>query len=287
MIKIRDAQFEDALILSAAEKKITEAPGYLVSRPHEVQDSSFRQKIETLAKLLNGKYIVAENDHNIMGHAFLDPMGLEAIQHVVRLTIAVHPDYGEKGLGELLLSYLVQWAKDEPLVEKIELNVRATNIRAIRLYQKVGFYFEGRIQNRIKDFKGNYNDDLLMGLFVKDEPFTKTAVCLAIGKVISSRKEAFDDDWDKESSRIELDPRQFSLSHKRGKNRPNQIGTTICRILKVNGLSIYLEGLDAIDGTPVLDIKPWVREFGPRGEVRQPAWMDELMSAYWKKSSEI
>src|SRR5580698_4770035 len=40
----------------------------------------------------------------------------------------------------------------------------------------------------------------------------------------------------------------------RGKNRPNQIGVTICRILSVEGLSVHVEGLDAIDGSPVLDI---------------------------------
>jgi tRNA (Thr-GGU) A37 N-methylase len=39
-------------------------------------------------------------------------------------------------------------------------------------------------------------------------------------------------------------------------------------------------GLDAVEGSPVLDTKPWVREFGPRGEVRQPKWMTELMSGY-------
>jgi tRNA (adenine37-N6)-methyltransferase len=67
----------------------------------------------------------------------------------------------------------------------------------------------------------------------------------------------------------------------RAKNRPNRIGTTICRIQSVEGLTVRVVGLDAIDGTPVLDLKPWVRQFGPRGEVRQPAWMDALMAGYW------
>lgn len=67
----------------------------------------------------------------------------------------------------------------------------------------------------------------------------------------------------------------------RGKNRPNRIGSTICKILKVDGVELYISGLDAIDGTPVLDIKPWVLEFGPRGEIEQPQWMTELMSSYW------
>jgi tRNA (adenine37-N6)-methyltransferase len=67
----------------------------------------------------------------------------------------------------------------------------------------------------------------------------------------------------------------------RGKNRPNRIGSTVCRITKVEGLAVHVEGLDAIDGTPVLDLKPWVVELGPRGDVKQPAWMSELMKGYW------
>ena len=68
----------------------------------------------------------------------------------------------------------------------------------------------------------------------------------------------------------------------RAKNRPNRIGTTICRLERVDALVLELIGLDAVDGTPVLDIKPWVQEFAPRGEVHQPAWISELMQNYWE-----
>jgi tRNA-Thr(GGU) m(6)t(6)A37 methyltransferase TsaA len=67
----------------------------------------------------------------------------------------------------------------------------------------------------------------------------------------------------------------------RGRNRPNRIGVTICRLLKVEGLSLEVAGLDAINETPVLDIKPYMREFAARGDVRQPAWAAELMAGYW------
>ena len=67
----------------------------------------------------------------------------------------------------------------------------------------------------------------------------------------------------------------------RGKNRPNRIGVTVCRIVSVSGREIAVEGLDAIDGTPVLDIKPVMREFLPRGDIRQPDWSRELMKDYW------
>jgi len=68
----------------------------------------------------------------------------------------------------------------------------------------------------------------------------------------------------------------------RGKNRPNRIGVTTVRILAVDGLSVAVKGLDAIDQTPVLDIKPHMAEFAPRGTVSQPQWSKELMSDYWQ-----
>jgi tRNA (adenine37-N6)-methyltransferase len=69
----------------------------------------------------------------------------------------------------------------------------------------------------------------------------------------------------------------------RAKNRPNQIGATICKILSVEDRVLHLQGLDAVDGTPVLDIKPWVAEFAPRGAISQPKWITELMQTYWQK----
>jgi tRNA-Thr(GGU) m(6)t(6)A37 methyltransferase TsaA len=68
----------------------------------------------------------------------------------------------------------------------------------------------------------------------------------------------------------------------RGKNRPNRIGSTICRVSRVEGTRLFVAELDAIDGTPVLDIKPVMNEFLPRQEVRQPAWSHELMRLYWQ-----
>jgi tRNA (adenine37-N6)-methyltransferase len=67
----------------------------------------------------------------------------------------------------------------------------------------------------------------------------------------------------------------------RGKDRPNRIGATICRLLSVHGTTLRLQGLDAIDGTPVIDVKPVMTGFLPRGDVREPAWAKDLMKKYW------
>lgn len=68
----------------------------------------------------------------------------------------------------------------------------------------------------------------------------------------------------------------------RGKNRPNRIGITVCRIERIEGRHLHVRGLDAIDGTLVIDIKPVLREFLPRGDMRQPDWASELMTGYWQ-----
>src|SRR5262249_6440082 len=70
----------------------------------------------------------------------------------------------------------------------------------------------------------------------------------------------------------------------RGKNRPNRLGVTVCKLKSVDGASFSVEGLDAVDGTPVLDIKPFMREFAPREETHQPAWATELMAGYWNSA---
>jgi tRNA-Thr(GGU) m(6)t(6)A37 methyltransferase TsaA len=67
----------------------------------------------------------------------------------------------------------------------------------------------------------------------------------------------------------------------RVKNRPNRLGVSRCRIVSVTGLTVAVEGLDAVDGTPVLGIKPYMAEFGPIGPVHQPAWATELMRDYY------
>jgi tRNA (adenine37-N6)-methyltransferase len=77
---------------------------------------------------------------------------------------------------------------------------------------------------------------------------------------------------------------EVGIFAQRARMRPNRIGVTVCGLLGVDGLTLSVHGLDALDGTPVLDLKPYMAEFGPRGEIRQPAWSHELMAAYWSRA---
>jgi tRNA (adenine37-N6)-methyltransferase len=68
----------------------------------------------------------------------------------------------------------------------------------------------------------------------------------------------------------------------RARMRPNRLGVSTCRLTAVEGLDLHVRGLDAIAGSPVLDVKPFMREFEPpEADVRQPTWSTELMRGYY------
>ena len=117
-----------------------------------------------------------------------------------------------------------------------------------------------------------FDDEALMGL----ETFSHAEVIYVFDKVTDdqivtgARHPRGNEDW----------PR-IGIFAQRGKNRPNRIGVTVCEIIAVAGRVLEVKGLDAIDGTPVLDIKPVMSGFSPRGRHREPAWAREIMEKYW------
>ena len=129
------------------------------------------------------------------------------------------------------------------------------------------------VLSRIELDASRFDADSLRGL----EEFSHVEVVFALHRVAES-----DIHYGTRHPRGRTDWPAVGIFAQRGKDRPNRIGITVCRLVRVQGLALELEGLDAIDGSPVVDIKPYMTAFAPRGEVRQPAWAIELMSDYWE-----
>lgn len=87
---------------------------------------------------------------------------------------------------------------------------------------------------------------------------------------LGSRRPRDNPDW----------PEVGTFGH-RNMRRLNWLGVSRCQLLKVDGLDLHVEDLDAVDGTPVLDIKPWFTEMGPRGEIHQPEWTTTMLRDYY------
>src|SRR5262249_38121709 len=107
-LHVRPARPQDAAAVSSEEWRTGETPGLLVGESGEIPLEAFRDKIEKLEE--KGRYVVAEEDAAVLGHAFLDPMPMRANSHVFRLTIVVHPDHRRRGIGRLLMNDLLGWA---------------------------------------------------------------------------------------------------------------------------------------------------------------------------------
>ncbi|MFC4637798.1 tRNA (N6-threonylcarbamoyladenosine(37)-N6)-methyltransferase TrmO [Deinococcus hohokamensis] len=67
----------------------------------------------------------------------------------------------------------------------------------------------------------------------------------------------------------------------RAKHRPNPIGITAVELLGIEGSSLWVRGLDAIDGTPVLDVKPYFPWFDRKDHAQMPEWCEEIMRKYF------
>ena len=74
---------------------------------------------------------------------------------------------------------------------------------------------------------------------------------------------------------------EVGIFAQRAKHRPNPMGITAVRLLEIQGSTLVGRGLDAIDGSPVLDIKPYVPEFGQVAKPKVPEWMKKLLKGYF------
>lgn len=81
--------------------------------------------------------------------------------------------------------------------------------------------------------------------------------------------------------RERADMPEVGIFAQRAKHRPNPIGVTAVELIEVRGNVLVVKGLDAIDGTPVLDIKPYVPVFDSRPNAVVPEWIERLMEGYF------
>src|SRR5699024_551812 len=88
------------------------------------------------------------------------------IAHRASAGVSVEKNMRGLGIGKSVIQNLLEWARNNIIIEKVGLSVFADNYRAIQLYKRIGFVEEGRRKNEIKKANGEYVDDILMHMFV-------------------------------------------------------------------------------------------------------------------------
>lgn len=92
--------------------------------------------------------------------------------------------------------------------------------------------------------------------------------------------------WDPEEDLVRRpqgrsDMPEIGIFAQRAKHRPSPIGVTSVELLSVDGNVLTVRGLDAIDGTPVLDIKPYFPQYDRVDTPVNPEWVERLMNGYF------
>lgn len=132
----------------------------------------------------------------------------------------------------------------------------------------------GPVEATIELDAARFGPDALAGL----DEFSHVEVVFVFDRVDEARVET-----GARHPRGNADWPRVGIFAQRAKARPNRIGLTTCELVAVDAPArrIRVRGLDAVEGTPVLDLKPYMVEFAPRTPTHQPEWAGELMRGYW------
>lgn len=164
-ITVRRATVADRDAILAVHRAAAVTPGALARSPEEVTPAYAEAAIAADVCL-----VAVDVDGAVCGeiHAKRETVALFA--HVLGgLTVAVHPDHHGRGVGSLLFEALIAWARAvEPEIVRIELAAGAGNPGAVRLYERLGFVHEGRQRARGRLPDGRFEDDILMGLLLRE-----------------------------------------------------------------------------------------------------------------------
>jgi RimJ/RimL family protein N-acetyltransferase len=144
------------ILFASTDQVLTELQEYTIS----VEDEKIW--IKNFNANPSALLLIAELDHQIVGLLFFVPNTKKKNAHTGEFGVSVHPKYQALGIGRALIETLLDWAKQMKQIEKIFLQVFATNSHAIKLYHQMGFVEEGRHVKAIKQRNGEYVDIIQM-----------------------------------------------------------------------------------------------------------------------------
>jgi RimJ/RimL family protein N-acetyltransferase len=143
-------------LFASTDQVLTTLEEYTITVENEIK------WIENLNDNANSLLLIAEMDNSVSGLLFLIPNTKKKILHTGEFGVSVHPAYQGQRIGQLLIETLLEWARQNIQIEKVFLQVFATNANAIKLYKTLGFIEEGRHIKAIKQADGTYVDIIQM-----------------------------------------------------------------------------------------------------------------------------
>ncbi|WP_276134349.1 GNAT family N-acetyltransferase [Polluticoccus soli] len=165
-VTIREATLQDASELMQSIRKYLSESEYQVMEQDEFSHlmSKGREWINAFIEEDNSLLLIAEVDGKIVGNLDITGGSRKRLRHNGLIGIGVLKQCHSQGLGSMLLQAGIDWAKDNPYLERLWMQIVDGNKEAIGLYKKLGFVEEGRQKNFIKTGEGTYADNIIMAL---------------------------------------------------------------------------------------------------------------------------
>ncbi|WP_408641619.1 GNAT family N-acetyltransferase [Solibacillus palustris] len=163
-VSLRTGDLDDAEAVLEIQREVVSENEFMISVSEEFEETTEQQR-SWIQKILENKretIIVAEIKGKVIGLIVFRSKNNKRIAHTGYFTTMVKKDYRDMGIGKLLIKELLNWAEQNPFIEKVSLGVLSTNQRAIALYKSVGFVEEGRKIKEVKFSDDLYVDDILM-----------------------------------------------------------------------------------------------------------------------------
>jgi RimJ/RimL family protein N-acetyltransferase len=117
----------------------------------------------------NAVFLLAMAGGEIVGGLTFSAGTRPRLRHSGEFGVSVLREWWGRGVARALLEAMLAWARESGVVRKINLRVRADNVRAIALYERLGFVREGRVTRDLL-VDGEFHDTLLMGLAIDPAP---------------------------------------------------------------------------------------------------------------------
>lgn len=160
-ITTRPSTPTDAPAVRALYQRVSASSGGLARQPDEVTEEYVLYFLSRAQA--HGVGLLAEQGGQVVGEIHVYSSGLRIFAHVLGdLTVAVDAAAQGQGLGRRLFTELLAAVQARfPAVRRVELTARETNVRAIGLYEQLGFRREGRMEGRVASEPG-YEADIPM-----------------------------------------------------------------------------------------------------------------------------
>jgi RimJ/RimL family protein N-acetyltransferase len=167
-VTIRQAELGDAERLLVCLKTYITQSEYIPKLEHEIK-LTLEQEQEWILSFLkneNSLLLVAEYEGEIIGNIDLTGSPRKVMEHTAVVGMGMLQEWRNSGLGTALLTLSIDWAKVNPTLELLWLQVYTDNKLGLGLYRKMGFEENGIIKNYFKR-EGIYADNLTMTLDVR------------------------------------------------------------------------------------------------------------------------